>query len=335
MSSSATPTTTRLCASCENVDANAPRRSPKPRTKPRPTRPVPRCRSITAIFARSRSGSATRGAVLGVRLLDERLGHDLARDEADHARAAALPGHRKSAARDRPHAHALGAPTPARASPGSPRRPAALEHDLRDEALEVGQQRARRLDSRARSRRACRARARGPDGATPSRARPPVRRRSATASRTSALIWPSPAMCSGSRSSVQNAIRDGPNSATSGTSACRFRAAEASRIRSHMPGAEPLAALVGRERLVVGADARRGVRLEARPSTPGAWPSTWSAPATASFASSLAAPAITPGKFIISARPITRVRRSRLSRSPGVNGRRGDSNPRPARTRRR
>ena len=56
-----------------------------------------------------------------------------------------------------------------------------------------------------------------------------------TASRTIALMWPSSAMCSGSRSSVQNAIRDGPNSATSGTSARRFRAAEASRIRSHIP----------------------------------------------------------------------------------------------------
>ena len=38
---------------------DAPRSSPKPRTKPSPTRPVPRWRSTTAIFARSRSGSAT------------------------------------------------------------------------------------------------------------------------------------------------------------------------------------------------------------------------------------------------------------------------------------
>ena len=75
-------------------------------------------------------------------------------------------------------------------------------------------------------------------------------------------MWPSSAMCSGSRSSVQNAIRDGPNSATSGTSARRFRAAEASRIRSHMPGAQPLPPLVGRERLVVRADPGRGVGLQ-------------------------------------------------------------------------
>src|SRR5581483_6282088 len=53
------PTTTTLCASCATVDAIAPRRRPKPRTSPRPVRPVPRWRSITAIFARSRLASAT------------------------------------------------------------------------------------------------------------------------------------------------------------------------------------------------------------------------------------------------------------------------------------
>jgi hypothetical protein len=59
MSWSSTPTTTMLCASCENVEARAPERRPNPRTSPRPIRPVPRWRSITAILARSRSGSAT------------------------------------------------------------------------------------------------------------------------------------------------------------------------------------------------------------------------------------------------------------------------------------
>ena len=57
----------------------------------------------------------------------------------------------------------------------------------------------------------------------------------ATASRTIELMCPSSAMCSGSRSSVQNAILLGPYSASSGSSACRFRAAEASRISSHIP----------------------------------------------------------------------------------------------------
>ena len=57
MSSSFTPTTTMLCASCATVEASAPLRSPKPRTKPSPMRPVPRCRSTTAILRRSRPGS--------------------------------------------------------------------------------------------------------------------------------------------------------------------------------------------------------------------------------------------------------------------------------------
>ena len=40
-------------------EASAPRCSPDPETKPSPIRPVARCRSTTAIFARSRSASAT------------------------------------------------------------------------------------------------------------------------------------------------------------------------------------------------------------------------------------------------------------------------------------
>src|SRR6266487_6764371 len=59
MSSSSIPTTTMLCASCATVDASAPRCSPEPWTNPWPIRPVPRWRSMTAIFARSLPGSAT------------------------------------------------------------------------------------------------------------------------------------------------------------------------------------------------------------------------------------------------------------------------------------
>ena len=59
MEASSTPTTTRLWASWATVEANAPARRPNPRTSPRPTRPVAWWRSTTAIFARSRSGSAT------------------------------------------------------------------------------------------------------------------------------------------------------------------------------------------------------------------------------------------------------------------------------------
>ena len=41
----------------------APRARPKPRANETPTLPVPRCRSTTASFARSRDGSGDRGAV--------------------------------------------------------------------------------------------------------------------------------------------------------------------------------------------------------------------------------------------------------------------------------
>ena len=57
----------------------------------------------------------------------------------------------------------------------------------------------------------------------------------ATASRTIPLMWPESAMSSGSRSSVQKAILHGPYSSTSGSSARRFRAIDASRMRSHIP----------------------------------------------------------------------------------------------------
>ena len=147
-----------------------------------------------------------------------------------------------------------------------------------------------------------------------------------TARRTIELTWPSRAMCPGSRSSVQNAIRPGPNSCTSGSSASRFRAPDASRISSHMPArsrSRPSCGVVASWSDPIPAAAYACSR---RPSTPGAWPSTCSAPSRPSFASSSGSPAITPGKFIISARPSTLRRRSRPSRSPVVSARRGDSN---------
>ena len=133
-------------------------------------------------------------------------------------------------------------------------------------------------------------------------------------------------MCSGSRSSVQKAIRAGPNSRTTGSRAWRFRAADASRISSHIPARSrwrPSSAEYASwsERIPDAAYAFRCL-----PRTPGAWPSTCDAPSSRSFASSRSSPAITPGKFIISASPITRRRRSSPSRSPGVSSRRGDSN---------
>ena len=68
--------------------------------------------------------------------------------------------------------------------------------------------------------------------------------------------------------------------------------------------------------------ARYASRL--RPVTPGAWPSA--RVASARLASSRSSPAMTAGKFIISATPSVRRRRRIDSMSPSVNGRRGVSN---------
>ena len=59
--------------------------------------------------------------------------------------------------------------------------------------------------------------------------------------------------------------------------------------------------------------------------TPGAWPSAWDASRSSSFASSAGSPAMTAGKFIISATPSARRRRRIDSMSPSESGRRGDS----------
>ena len=72
-------------------------------------------------------------------------------------------------------------------------------------------------------------------------------------------------------------MRVGPNSRTSGNSATRLRAAEASRISSHMPArrrCRPSSAVYASwsERIPAAAYA-----LRARSRTPGAWPSTCSA----------------------------------------------------------
>ena len=103
-------------------------------------RPVPRCRSTTAILARSRSGSATTCPSSTVGSSIERLGQDLIGDHPDHARLAALPGNREVAGGDVPHAHRVLDPLGHLHALDLAERKAALEHGVRHEALEVGQQ---------------------------------------------------------------------------------------------------------------------------------------------------------------------------------------------------
>ena len=103
MSASSTPTTTMLCASWATVVANAPARSPKPRTSPSPTRPVAWWRSMTAILARSRSGSATTLPSRERGVSHARAGDELARQDLDHPHPLrACPAMRE---RDRHRAH--------------------------------------------------------------------------------------------------------------------------------------------------------------------------------------------------------------------------------------
>ena len=146
---------------------------------------------------------------------------------------------------------------------------------------------------------------------------------SATAIRHIWSMWPSRKSRSGSRSSVQNAQCSGPNRFTRSSSATRLRAFDASRMSTHMPrrrfsSASSTVVASWSERMPAATYAS-----SARPVTPGAWPSTWLL--SSSRSSCDAAPAMTPGKFIISATPSARGWRRIASMSSGSSGRSGDS----------
>ena len=101
-------------------------RRPKPRTKPRPTRPVSRWRSSTTIFARSRSGSATAWPSRPAGSSTSEAVHDLAGDEPDHPRlsrpARESRTSRRRSRRREPSAWPIRAPRSARSRPtGRPR----------------------------------------------------------------------------------------------------------------------------------------------------------------------------------------------------------------------
>ena len=102
-----------------------------------------------------------------------------------------------------------------------------------------------------------------------------------------------------------------------------MRALEASRISTHSAAAALLERLLPRGRLVVRADARRGVGVELAPVTPGAWPSTCACSAT--FSSTAGSPAMTAGKSITSAMPSVRRRARMPAISPVPERPRGDS----------
>ena len=147
------------------------------------------------------------------------------------------------------------------------------------------------------------------------------------ASRTIELMCPSSAMCSGSRSSVQNAIRSGPNSRDErqqrvrGCAPPRPRGSAATSRRAAARG--PPRPCTPRGRSGSRPPRRRSAACRARPARGRRRATRRRARASRARARR---PRSTPGKFIISASPITRRRRSSPSRSPGVSARRGDSN---------
>ena len=214
MSSSLTPTTTMLCASCATVEASAPLLQPEARARARARRG--RCRGA----ARPRRSSQVALGVgehppaIDARLLDERLGDDLAGDDPDHARLpVALPRDREVVRRRAGRMRTVcltHSGTSGRSI--SPTGAARLQHRAPARSARGRAGRARRPGSRARARPGARSPCQvaglsvaitsASSGAMPA----------ATASRTIELTWPSSAMCSGSRSSVQKAIRCGPNS---------------------------------------------------------------------------------------------------------------------------
>ena len=178
-----------------------------------------RCRGgarSTAIFARSRSGSAS-ASPRAVRAAPRRATSVTiwpGTMPITRAAAARATGCGTSPGRARRCAPCA-APSPGTSARGiSATGAPALQHELGHEALEVGQDAAGRPGSRARSRRGGRARARAAGLSVAQTSASSGGMPNATASRTIELMWPSSAMCSGSRSSVQNAIRRGPYSAS-------------------------------------------------------------------------------------------------------------------------
>ena len=312
-----------LCASCESVEPSAPRRRPKPRTNPRPTAPgaeVPLDHGDLREVA-LRIGDRLAAALL--RLVDERLRDDLPGHEADHARRAAAPRDPEHLRPERADPHRVPNPVGHRRARDLLDRLAALQHELRHEALEVAEQQQVGL-------------APGRDRAEmvePVVVRGVVRRhhervlgRDAELDRVAHHRVDVPVLGDVLRLAVVGAERDAVRPVLGDERQQRAQVARRRRLADEQPhpGAQPLASLVERRRLVVGADPRRRVRLQI----------------PAADARRVAVDVRRerelrelgarrrrrrPGKFIISATPSTRRRRSSASRSPSVSARRGDS----------
>ena len=268
------PTTTMLCASCATVEPSAPRCRPKPRTKPSRCGPVPRCRSITAIFARSRSGSATASPprCVGSSTSDSVM---IWPGTSPITRAAAaLPRDPERLGR-----RARRSRTVCRTQSGTSGArdlvdgPAALQHELRHEALEVGEHEQVGLVAgrdRAEVREAV------PGRRVERRHDERVLGRDAGRDRVAHHRVDVPVVGDVLRLAVVGAERDPRRPVLGEQRQQRVQVARRGRLADQQPhpGAQPLATLLERGGLVVGADAGGSVGVQRLPRTPGAWPST-------------------------------------------------------------
>ena len=322
---------TMLWASWATVVANAPRCRPKPRTKPTPTRPVAWWRSTTAILAMSRAGSAmaTPCSTVGSSM---RASVSSCSGTISITRTGRpVDGTRRS---ERPTGAAC---TVWRTQTGT----SGLGNG--DDGLAVEDELAVLVDAARRGTRRGRPAARGRRG-SPARSRPrrPGRGTARGAARRAAAR---PRAGCPRRPRRGTSGRCGPRARGSRARGrrCRTRSARA-RTRARAAGA-PSGCARSRPRgsgprRPCGASRapprrsstrgpsgcrRRGRRRGARPRTPGACPSACVAPRSVSLRSSSGSPAMTAGKFIISATPSAWRRRSTDSRSPIESGRRGDS----------
>ena len=264
-----------------------------------PTRPVPWWRSITAIFARSRAGSATTcpSATVGASASASVISWPGL--DADHPHA--LGRARRCRTRPAPSASCRAA-RPAAPS-GYDRLAPVLEHQRGAEVDEVVEQREVG-DVAGRDRAAVEQPVR--PRAVQRGHHEHVLGRHALGHRDPAHLVDVALAVEEVRLAVVGAERAVVRPVLAHHRQQRAQVAGVGGLADQHPHPAPalLQRLRGGERLVVGGDARRRRRRPARaPITPGACPSTCGATIRASTSGS---PAMTPGKFIISATPSAR-----------------------------
>ena len=254
----------------------------------------------------------------------ERLGHDLIRDQSDRACRAAFPGDREVGSGHRLEPDGLPHPLGHLGRGHVVDAPAALENEVREERLEIGQEQEV-ADETGRDGSVVREPV--PERGMEGRHQDRVRRVDSRGDRVAHHAVHVAVVGDVLGVAVVGAERDPVRPVLAHERQQRLQVARHRGLADEEPDAcaKALAPLLDRQHLVVRADARGGVRLQRLAEHAGRVPVDVVAPSSASFASSVSSPAMTPGKFIISARPSTRLRRMSASRSPSSSGRRGDS----------